>query len=342
MKIIHFLLFASIFLISCGSDNNINSTKSNVEKSSSSETLEEKNIVETNPLDSSEIVETEIDQEIVNQIPEELEETSGALKIDAKNSTDKTAKIEKTETTKKPIEKIKEPAATKEIIEVEQPKVKEQIHKTWDNLTRKYISSSGKVNYAGFKKEKIQLEKYIKELQSYHKDLSSWSKNKRLAYWINVYNAVTVKLIVDNYPLKSITDLHGGKPWDQKLINLGGVSYSLDVIENKIIRPRFNEPRIHFAVNCAAKSCPKILNRAWTEDNIQRYLTKQTKAFIANSSQNTIKEDKVILSKIFDWYKTDFGTSNENVIKFINKYSDIDVKSDASVSYNEYNWSLNN
>ncbi len=114
------------------------------------------------------------------------------------------------------------------------------------------------------------------------------------------------------------------------------------MIENKIIRPKFNEPRIHFAVNCAANSCPKILNRAWTEDNIQRYLTKQTKAFIANTTQNTIGESELVLSNIFNWYKADFGTSNENVIKFINKYSDIQVKPDAVVTYNDYDWSLNN
>ena len=136
--------------------------------------------------------------------------------------------------------------------------------------------------------------------------------------------------------------MHGGKPWDQKLINLGGVSYSLDVIENKIIIAKFKEPRIHFAVNCAAKSCPKIMNKAWTEGNIQRYLTKQTKAFLANSTHNKITADKLELSKIFDWYKKDFGGDNGKLIKFINKYSDTKVNENATITFNEYNWKLNN
>ena len=317
---------------------------------SETKTTEKSNLIDS---ENNTEISSEIDNEIIDSMPDSLTETVGAIAINEVN--EEKPEIEENEgETEKPESKIKKEVELTKTQEVksnppiiekpveEAPKVKAEIHKTWDDLTRKHISSSGKVNYAGFKKDKEELVKYIKELQSYHKDVSSWSKNKRLAYWINVYNAVTVKLIVDNYPLKSITDLHGGKPWDKKLINLGGTDYTLNVIEKKIIIAKFKEPRIHFAVNCAAKSCPKILNRAWTEDNIQRYLTKQTKAFLANSSQNTITEDKVVISKIFDWYKADFGTSNENVIKFINKYSDTEVKSSATVTYNEYDWSLNN
>ena len=251
--------------------------------------------------------------------------------------------IQKTEQITEKIETT--PILTESIIEkTPEPivQVEAEIHKTWDNLLRKHVSSSGKVNYAGFVKDKGELLKYIKELQSSYKDLSSWGKNKRLAYWINVYNAVTVKLITDNYPVKSITDLNGGKPWDKKLINLGGISYTLNVIENKIIRPKYKEPRIHFAVNCAAKSCPKIMNKAWTEDNIKRYLTKQTKAFIANTTENSISADKVELSKIFDWYKADFGGDNTKLIQFINKYSEVKINKNAAVTFNEYNWELNN
>ena len=88
---------------------------------------------------------------------------------------------------------------------------------------------------------------------------------KKMAYWINVYNAFTIKMIVDNYPVSSITKLHGGKPWDVKWIELGEKKYSLNEIEHNILRPQFKDARIHFAVNCAAQSCPPILNKAWTE-----------------------------------------------------------------------------
>jgi len=214
-------------------------------------------------------------------------------------------------------------------------------HKIWDQLTRKHISSEGKVNYAGFLADKKELMQYLTELKELHPELATWNKNKRLAYWINMYNAVTVQLVVDNYPVASITDLKSGKPWDTELIELSGIAYTLNVIENKIIRPKFNEPRIHFAVNCAAKSCPKIMNKAWTEHNLERALTSQTSAFLENKEQNTLKEDEIIISKIFEWYKADFGSSDEGIIKFINSYSNKNINANAKVSYNEYDWTLN-
>lgn len=288
-------------------------------------------------------VETDFDSTTISDA--KLFKTEPTEKKEIKD--EKTEPIKEKIEEKKPVTEVKKetiPVVT-ETKEEKKPEpivaVKAEIHKTWDDLLRKNVSSSGKVNYGAFVKDKDELNKYIKELKGMHKDVSSWGKNKRLAYWINVYNAVTVKLITDNYPVKSITDLNGGKPWDSKLIDLGGTSYTLNVIENKIIRPKYNEPRIHFAVNCAAKSCPKIMNKAWTEDNIQRYLTKQTKAFIANTTENNISADKVELSKIFDWYKKDFGGDDAKLIQFINKYSDVQVNEGASVSFNEYNWELN-
>ncbi len=340
MKFIQLTLLSSLLLFSCGTqstDTNTQEQPSKVKESSSQEITDK---IDTTKVGFRNVKEYLGEDGTKDSLEKESKKVE-AVKLKDKN---------KTTTPPKPLEIEKEKIdivedeieVVTEMVEMPKPQVKGEIHKTWDDLTRKHISSSGKVNYAGFKADNDEIVKYIKELQSYHKDLNSWGKNKRLAYWINVYNVVTVKLIVDNYPVKSIKDLHGGKPWDQKLINLGGTTYTLNVIENKIIRPKFNEPRIHFAVNCAANSCPKILNRAWTEDNIQRYLTKQTKAFIANTSQNTIGENEVVLSNIFNWYKADFGTSDENVIKFINKYSDTEVKSDATVTYNDYDWSLNN
>lgn len=210
-------------------------------------------------------------------------------------------------------------------------------HSTWNTLLQQYVSTSGKVNYAGFKKDQTKLDNYLNTLKSNHPS-SSWSRNERLAYWINAYNAFTVKLIVDNYPVKSITNLHGGKPWDVKWIKIGGKSYSLNNIENDIIRPKFNEPRIHFAVNCAAKSCPPLLNKAWTASNLNSNLEKQTKKFINNSAFNQIGAKEVKVSKIFEWYAKDFGT----LVTYLNKYSNTKISTSAKVNYAEYNWALNN
>ena len=329
MKLAYLLLF-SLFIISCSTEkkeidtSNPNNIENNIDSTFISDSITEKEIIES------------IDKELAKDSTLPGIHYSGEKKEAKKAKVVEAAKVETLKTTPIVTEPIKEKTPEPVI------QIRAEIHKTWDDLLKKHISSSGKVNYEGFVKDKDELLKYIKELQSFHKDVSSWGKNKRLAYWINVYNVVTVKLITDNYPLKSIQDLNGGKAWDLKLIDLGGVSYTLNVIENKIIRPKYNEPRIHFAVNCAAKSCPKIMNRAWTEDNIERYLAKQTKAFVANSTENNISINKVELSKIFDWYKADFGGNNTKLIEFINKYSDVKVNDNATVTFKEYNWELNN
>ena len=332
MKLAYLLLF-SLFIISCSTEkkeidtSNPNNIENNIDSTFISDSITEKEIIES------------IDKELAKDSTLPVIHYSGDKQEAKKGKVVEAAKVETKEALEtKPI--VTEPIKEKTPEPVVQ--IRAEIHKTWDNLLKKHVSSSGKVNYEGFVKDKDELLKYIKELQSFYKDVSSWGKNKRLAYWINIYNAVTVKLITDNYPLKSIQDLNGGKAWDLKLIDLGGVSYTLNVIENKIIRPKYNEPRIHFAVNCAAKSCPKIMNRAWTEDNIERYLAKQTKAFVANSTENNISINKVELSKIFDWYKADFGGNNTKLIEFINKYSDVKVNDNATVTFKEYNWELNN
>ena len=209
-------------------------------------------------------------------------------------------------------------------------------HGAFDQLLSKHVSSTGVVNYAAFKGDVGKLDAYIANLSA-NPVSSSWSRDEKLAYWINAYNANTIKLILTNYPLAKITDLDGGKPWDRKWINLGGKTYSLNNIENDIIRPQFNEPRIHFAVNCAAKSCPPLLNQAWTASNLESNFTKTAKAFINNPTHNTISSSGATLSKIFEWYGGDFG----DLTAFLNKYSNTKLNSGASIKFQDYNWALN-
>ena len=210
-------------------------------------------------------------------------------------------------------------------------------HQAWDELLKKYVSTAGKVNYAGLKSEKAKLDGYLKELQN-NPPSNDWQRNETMAFWINAYNAFTVKLIVDNYPVSSITKSEGGKPWDKKWITIGDKTYSLNNIENDILRPKYKDARIHFAVNCAAKSCPPLLNNAWTEENLNSNFEKQAKAFINNHDFNRITEKKVQVSKIFEWYASDFG----NLIDYLNKYSSVKISGSAKVEYLEYNWNLNN
>lgn len=209
-------------------------------------------------------------------------------------------------------------------------------HKAWDQLLRKHVDAAGKVNYKGFKADKAALDAYLKTLAD-NLPADSWSRTEKMAYWINAYNAFTIALITDNYPLKSILDLDGGKTWDVKRIELGGKKYSLNQIENEILRPVFNDARIHFALNCAARSCPPLLNRAYTADNLERTLEQRTRRFVNDRSYNSVAAGKATVSKIFEWYAADFG----DLRVYLNRYADVQLDKGAAIGFAEYDWGLN-
>lgn len=216
--------------------------------------------------------------------------------------------------------------------------VKDVDHSLWNALLKKYVSASGKVNYKGFINDKVALQSYL-DLLSEKIPANDWSKNAKLAYWINVYNAFTVKLIVDNYPLKSINDINN--PWKTKFFSLQGKKYSLEEVENDILR-KMNEPRIHFAINCASFSCPNLLNQAYTSSKLESQLQTVTKSFINDTTKNKITSNEIKISEIFNWYAADFKTSNTSIIDYLNKFSTIKIDDNAKVSFMNYDWSLNN
>jgi len=207
-----------------------------------------------------------------------------------------------------------------------------------NSLLSTYVSSAGNVNYAGIKANKSKLEEVLTEFENNFPD-SDWSSAQKLTYWINAYNIYTIKLIVDNYPTSSITKITE-KPWHKKFIKLNGTTYSLNQIENDIIRKRFNEPRIHFALNCASKSCPVLLNKAYTPGAVYSQMTAQTKRFLNDTSKNTYGKKEVQISKIFDWYQEDFTKGGKTVFDFINKYR-TEQLDDQKITYQEYSWDLN-
>lgn len=205
-----------------------------------------------------------------------------------------------------------------------------------DTFLKKYVSVSGDVDYKSIKANKKELDVIIKSFSAVSV-LPTWNNNEQLAFWINAYNVFTIQLISDNYPVKSIQNLDGGKPWDVKRIKIGGKSYSLNNIENDIIRPQFKDARIHFAVNCGAKSCPPLLNGAFFGKSLDTQLDVVTKKFINNTKYQTITASKLTLSKIFDWYAVDFGDINT----FINKYTTTKINKNAPIVFKEYDWALN-
>ncbi|MFN0216770.1 MAG: DUF547 domain-containing protein [Saprospiraceae bacterium] len=209
-------------------------------------------------------------------------------------------------------------------------------HQSFDSLLQKHVSDAGKVNYKGLKSDKSVLDAYC-QLLSENPVQETWVREEKMAYWINAYNAFTLKLIVDNYPTKSILNFDSGKTWDVRRIKIDGKKYSLNNIENDILRPQFKDPRIHFAINCAAKSCPPLWNHAYTAENLEATLESRTRAFINDKKYNTLMSSRAQVSKIFDWYKDDFG----DLKKFLNGYSTTTLKGNAVVVFNEYNWDLN-
>jgi len=164
-------------------------------------------------------------------------------------------------------------------------------HQKWNELLQKNVSVNGNVDYKSFKSQEATLDVYLNEL-SKQIPQKNWSKNATLAYWINVYNAYTVKLILSNYPTKSIKDI--ADPWSKKFFTLANKKYSLEEVEHEILR-KMNEPRIHFAINCASYSCPNLLNEAYTESKLETQLDKVTKSFINDSSKNNITSKEVTI-----------------------------------------------
>jgi hypothetical protein len=209
-------------------------------------------------------------------------------------------------------------------------------HAQWNILLQKHVSSQGNVDYKGFTKDAKALTSYLDYL-SKHVPSKSDTKNTVLAYWINVYNAFTVKLIIDNYPVKSIKDIKD--PWGKKFFTVGNKKYSLEDVEHEILR-KMNEPRIHFAINCASFSCPNLLNEAFEAATLEKQLSTVTKSFLADTSKNTLTAKKITISEIFNWFASDFKTKG-TLIDFINQYSTVKIDPKAKINYRDYNWSLN-
>ncbi|MBT9187437.1 DUF547 domain-containing protein [Zobellia russellii] len=209
-------------------------------------------------------------------------------------------------------------------------------HSTWNTLLKKHVDLTGNVDYKAFKADQATLTAYLDYL-AHSVPSENWAKEEGLAYYINLYNAATVQLILNNYPTKSIKDIKD--PWGKEWVKIGDESYSLGDIEHKILR-KMDEPRIHFAINCASFSCPKLLTEAYTAQKLENQLQQASKDFVNDPTRNIISKEKLQLSNIFKWYKKDF-TENGNLIDYIKNYSHTDIDQKANIKYLTYDWSLN-
>ena len=210
------------------------------------------------------------------------------------------------------------------------------IHSLWSTALKEHVDEAGHVNYTKWKEDTTLLDDYITSLEE-NPPAEFWSRNDSLAYFINAYNAVTVKLILDHYPLKSIRKLI--TPWRFKRFELEREKISLNHIEHQILR-KMNEPRIHFAINCASASCPKLFNIAFYAHTMEEQLEEATTLFINDPLRNQLSKKEMAISRIFQWFASDFGTKKERHA-FIRKYATQPIDKNAKVRFLNYDWQLN-
>jgi hypothetical protein len=218
-------------------------------------------------------------------------------------------------------------------------------HQIFAQLLTKY-NQNGHVDYAGFKREEIRLDAYLEDLAKIDPD--SLARDERFAFYVNAYNAWTIKLILSGYPgVESIKEFGSffKSPWKRKFVKLGGKTTTLDNIEHDILRPGFKDPRVHFAVNCASKSCPPLYAEPFTGSRLNAQLNTATKHFINNPKFNRLEKNTLYVSSIFKWFSEDF---NDDIIGFFEQYASPELKnaiiarrSSLEAEYLDYDWSLN-
>ena len=218
-------------------------------------------------------------------------------------------------------------------------------HSLYAELLGKYVKT-GVVDYQGFKNEEAKLNQYLKVLEK--TDTKTLSRNEQFAFYVNAYNAWTIKLILGGYPgVKSIKDLGSlfKSPWKKKICRIDGGVITLDNIEHNILRPEFKDPRVHFAINCAAKSCPPLRSEPYSGSELDQQLDEMTRAFINDLESNRLEDHTLYVSSIFKWFGEDF---NKDIIGFFLKYAKGNLKEQLEankekikVKYLDYDWSLN-
>lgn len=228
-------------------------------------------------------------------------------------------------------------------------------HAPWDRFLKKYVvtnhpSGINRVRYGSVTTEDRKvLDAYIQHLQRV--EVTRLNRPEQKAYWINLYNALTVKVVLDHYPVKSIRDINispgvfSGGPWGAKLGMIQGQKASLDDIEHRILRPLWKDNRVHYAVNCASLGCPNLQPEAYTPENEEALLEKGAREYTRHSRGARLEGGRLHVSSIYDWFQADFGGSEEGVLRHLQQYAGPDVvgrlkEFHGKISY-EYDWRIN-
>jgi hypothetical protein len=226
-------------------------------------------------------------------------------------------------------------------------------HSAWGAFLKQYVvtdhpSGVNRVKYGSVSPEdRKSLDAYVAALEA--AQVSALNPAEQKAYWINLYNALTVKVILDHYPVESIRDIKSGLfksgPWDKELLEIEGEKVTLNDIEHRILRPIWEDNRVHYAVNCASMGCPNLQPEVYTLDNIEDLLQKAAREYVNHPRGARIEDGKLTLSSIYDWFQVDFGSSEREVIEHLLLFAEDPLAAnlkgfDGKVRY-EYDWSLN-
>ncbi len=226
-------------------------------------------------------------------------------------------------------------------------------HQIWQNILNLYLQSDhpsgvNRFRYSQVKTgDKKKLKSYLNQLQQI--DPRSYQRSEQFAYWVNLYNALTVDLILNHYPVKSIKKVGKGLfsfgPWDDEIARISEEDLTLNDIEHKILRPIWNDPRIHYAVNCASYGCPNLSTKAYTTKNIDSLLNLGARDYINHPRGIHFEEGILTVSSIYHWYSEDFGGNDQTLIMHLKQYAKPELRKkldqyQGSIN-NEYDWNLN-
>lgn len=228
-------------------------------------------------------------------------------------------------------------------------------HEPWDAFLREYLvadhpSGIHRVRYAEVGMAgKQALEQYLEDLQAV--GVSALDRPEQKAYWINLYNALTVRVVLGHYPVKTIRKINispgwfSSGPWRAKLLTVEGEEVSLDDIEHRILRPLWQDNRVHYAVNCASLGCPNLQPEAFTAENTERLLEQAAREYVNHPRGARMEKGRLVVSSIYDWFRADFGGSEEGVLAHLRHYAQEPLR-EALEGYSgklryEYDWALN-
>ncbi len=225
---------------------------------------------------------------------------------------------------------------------------------TWNDLLKSYLRDSAdglvRVNYRAFRKKgRTALTSYLNHLQTV--DTTLLNRNEQFAFWVNLYNAKTVDIVLDHYPVKSIKDIDispgvfSDGPWKKKVLEVNNIALSLDDIEHVILRGLWHDNRVHYAVNCASVGCPNLALSAYTGKTLDAMLDAGARAYINSPRGVSMENGRLKASKIYRWFTKDFGNSEKAVLAHLTKYAAPafagKIKSIGRIDSYEYDWTLN-